>query len=437
MTTPFTRRQALVRTLFGAGAVGLRALATGLPASFLINPEKALAAGTCLAPTKAQYVIMSTSANGDPMNSHVPGTYGVTGVVHSPDARMAATSISLNGRSYQAGGPWGTLPQSVLDRTVFWHLMTNTPIHPKEPEVLKLMGASTGREMLPSLLAKTLSPCLQTIQDQPVSVGGINPAEALSYSGAALPTIPPLSLRDTLTSPAGPIANLQALRDQTMTSIFGLYKTTATAAQRRFIDDYALSQTGVRNINQSLLAALGTITDNGVASQLTAAITLIQMNVTPVVSIHIPFGGDNHADPGLQNESDETVEGVASIASLMAQLQTAGLADKVTFMSLNVFGRTLGSNGGQAATTGRTHNGNHQVSVSIGKGFKGGVVGGIAPVANDFGATSINSMTGAGGTGGDVAAVDSLAAYAKTMVASVGGDTTVVTRGKVIQSALR
>ncbi len=41
MTTPFTRRQALVRTLFGAGAVGLRALATGLPASFLVNPEKA------------------------------------------------------------------------------------------------------------------------------------------------------------------------------------------------------------------------------------------------------------------------------------------------------------------------------------------------------------------------------------------------------------
>ena len=33
-----TRRDAILSTLFGAGAVGLRALATGLPASLLLNP---------------------------------------------------------------------------------------------------------------------------------------------------------------------------------------------------------------------------------------------------------------------------------------------------------------------------------------------------------------------------------------------------------------
>ena len=38
-----SRRQLLLSTLFGAGAVGLRALATGLPASFLLSPRKALA----------------------------------------------------------------------------------------------------------------------------------------------------------------------------------------------------------------------------------------------------------------------------------------------------------------------------------------------------------------------------------------------------------
>ena len=49
-----------------------------------------------------------------------------------------------------------------------------------------------------------------------------------------------------------------------------------------------------------------------------AAITLIQMNVTPVIAIHIPFGGDNHRDVGLATETAQTVSGVATIAALMA-----------------------------------------------------------------------------------------------------------------------
>jgi hypothetical protein len=435
-STSFSRRQALMRTLFGAGAVGLRALATGLPASFLLNPRQALAQGAmCLNTAKAQYVIFATSASGDPMNANVPGTY-VNGVVHSADPRMAPTSISLGGRSFQAGGPWGSLPQAVLNRTVFWHLMTNTPIHPKEGDVLKLMGASMSREMLPSLLAKTLAPCLNTIQPQPVSVGAVGPTEALSFNGAPLPTIPPLALKDTLTSPAGPITNLTALRDQTMNSIFGLYKTVATPQQRRFIDSYASTQGSVRALNQSLLSSLASITDNGVASQLTASIALIQMQVSPVIGIHIPFGGDNHADADLERESDETVSGVASIVSLMSQLQSAGLQDRVTFMTLNVFGRTLMTNGGQSATTGRTHNSNHQVSLTIGKGFKPGVVGGITRIGNDYGASGINSTTGVADANGDVRAIDSLGAFGQTALKAVGGDTTLVTRGKVIQSAL-
>ncbi len=433
--TRFSRRQALMNTLFGAGMVGLRALATGLPVSFLMNPRRALAQNACTAPGKAQYIIMSTSGNGDPMNANVPGTYGA-GLVHSSDAAMAATTFSLGTKTVTAARPWSTLPQSVLDRTSFWHLMTNTPIHPKEPDVLKLMGASSAHEMLPSLLAKAVAPCLMTVQPQPVSVGGSGPSEALSFDGLALPTIPPVALKDTLTTPAGPLMNLMPLRDQTMSNINTLYKSVATPAQKSFIDSLALSQTQVRSLNQSLLSTLGSITNNTVTSQITAAIALIQMNIAPVISIHVPFGGDNHADAGLANETAQTVSGVASIASLMAQLQSAGLQDKVTFMTLNVFGRTLASNGGQAATTGRTHNPNHQVSLAIGKGLKPGVIGGVAPVGNDYGAQAISSSNGNGGAGGDVTAVDSLGAFAKTMLSAVGGDPAVVTRGKVIASAI-
>ena len=285
---------------------------------------------------------MATSGSGDPINANVPGTYEDANIVHSPDPTMAATPLALRGRNTTAAAPWATLPQAVLDRTVFWHLMTNTPIHPKEPEVLKLMGSTYAGEMLPSLLAKHLAPCLNTIQTQPISIGATTPAEGLSFGGAAQPIIPALALKATLTTPAGPLANLQGLRDQTLSSIYDLYKTSASPAQKAYIDSLVTSQTQVRSINQSLLSTLSSITDNTASSQVLAAVTLIQMNVTPVIAIHIPFGGDNHRDVGLAGETAQTVSGVATINALMQQLAAAGLSDSVTFMSLNVFGRTIG-----------------------------------------------------------------------------------------------
>jgi hypothetical protein len=435
-----SRRQALMTTLFGAGAVGLRALATGLPAAFFMNPRKALAGGMCPTPATAQYFIMSTSGGGDPINASSPGTYGDPKIVHSPDPSMAPTTLTIQGQQYTAGKPWASLPQAVLDRTTFWHIMTNTPVHPKEPQVLELMGAAAQSEMLPSLLAKAVAPCLSTIQAQPLSIG----STTLSYGGVTLPVIPPLALKDTLANPAGPLTQLQSIRDQTMTQLYALYKDT-NPSQQAYIDAMVSSQQQLRNIKQSLLGALSSITDNSVASQITAAITLIQMNVAPVIVIQIPFGGDNHSDPGLVIETAQTVSGVASIASLMSQLQSAGLQDQVTFMTLNVFGRTLGTDSGVGLSIGRGHNPNHQVSITIGKPFKGGVVGACAPVIEsepgggaDYGATGIDSSTGAGTSGGDIMPVDTLASFGQTMLAAVGGDPTVIstTTGKVITGAL-
>jgi hypothetical protein len=433
-----TRRQGLQAALLGAGAVGLRALATGLPPSFLLNPRRALADGTaCGSNDKAQFIILSTSANGDPLNASVPGTYEDPNIVHSPDPKMAPTALTIRGQSHTAAAPWATLPQSVLDRTCFWHLMSNTSVHPKEPDVLKLMGTTVGGEMLPSLLAKQLAPCLGTIQSQPITLGASTPSEGLSYGGAPLPIIPALALKATLTSAPGALTDLQPLRDQTLNQLYDLYKTGATPAQRAFVDSMVTSQQQVRNINQSLLDALTSIKDNSVASQLLAAVTLIQMKVTPVIAIHIPFGGDNHSDNALATETAQTVSGVAAIASLMQQLSAAGLSDQVTLMSLNVFGRTLGPGN----TSGRQHNQNHQVSFTIGKPFKGGVIGGVAPVGSDYGATAIRSSTGASDpTGGDISPVNTLASYGRTMLAAVGVPSatisTAVPAGAVITAAL-
>ncbi|HVZ72131.1 MAG TPA: hypothetical protein VHJ20_07135 [Polyangia bacterium] len=434
-----TRRQAILSTLFGTGYVGLRALATGLPASFLLSPRRALAATptpTCGAQAKAQYFIFNTLGSGDPINANVPGMYDDPKITHSADPTMAPTPLALRGQSFTAAAPWASLPQAVLDRTTFWHLMTDTPVHPKEPDVLKLMGRTYGGEMLPSLLAKSMAPCLGTIQQQPLTVGATSPAEGLSFNGAALPIIPALALKATLTNPAGPLTNLQPLRDKTLNQLYDLYKNGATPAQKTYIDSLVTSQQQVRNINQSLLDALSSIKDNTADSQVLAAVTLIQMKVTPVISVHIPFGGDNHRDIGLAAETTQTVAGVATIASLMDQLAKAGLADSVTFATLNVFGRTLGPSN----TDGRQHNQNHQVSVTVGKPFAGGVVGGVGPVDKDYGALAIDSKTGKGSASGDIQPLDSLASYGRTLLTAVGVDNTTIDTtvmgGKVISSAL-
>ncbi len=433
-----TRRQALMSTLFGAGWVGLRALATGLPAALIANPRRALAGvtGACAAADKAQFIILATSGNGDPINANVPGCYLDPKIAHPMDPMMAAASLTLSGQSYKAATPWTQLPQNVLDRTAFFHLMTNTPVHPKEPEVLRLMGTVYQSEMLPSVLAKSLAPCLGTIQAQPITVGATSPSEGLVFQGQAQPIIPPLSLKATLTSPQGPLLNLQPLRDQTLAKLYDVYKNGASPAQRAYIDSLVASQQQVRNINQGLLEMLTAIKDNSVTAQLTAALALVQMKVTPVVAIHIPFGGDNHHDAQLTNETTQTVAGVAAIGSLMSQLASAGLQDQVTFLSLNVFGRTIGPSN----TDGRQHNPNHQVSIAIGKPFKGGVIGGVGPVGNDYGALAISSKTGAGGAGGDISPIDSLASFGKTTLAAVGVDAqtiaTTITSGQVISAAL-
>jgi hypothetical protein len=349
---------------------------------------------------------------------------------------MAATSLTLSGTSTMAAAPWATLPQNVLDRTCFWHLMTNTPVHPEEPNVLRLMGVSASGEMLPSLLARELAPCLGTIQAQPICMGATSPSEGISFGGAPLPIVPALALKATLTSAPGALTNLQSLRDQTMTQLYDLYKNGASPAQQAFVDSLVTSQQQVRSINQNLLNALGSITDNSPASQILAAVTLLQMKVSPVISVHIPFGGDTHRDVGLAAETAQTVSGVATIASLMQQLATAGLADQVTLVSLDVFGRTIGPGN----TDGRQHNPNHQVSFTIGKPFKGGIIGGVAPVGSDYGALPIDSKTGSASASGDVTPLGSLAAFGQTMLAAVGVASAQissdVTSGTVITGAL-
>ncbi|HUJ59404.1 MAG TPA: hypothetical protein VLX92_12955 [Kofleriaceae bacterium] len=450
MTT--TRRNVLTTALFGASYIGLRSLVTGIPVAILAKGRKAFADGTvdtCANSAAAQFVIISTSGSGDPINANAPGTYGPSDIFHCPDVAgqpsMVGTNMTVNGVKTMGALPWATLlPQPVLDKTCFWHIMTNTPVHPKETDVLKLLDTTTPNEMLPSLLGKQLQPCLGTIQAQPISVGASTPSEGLSFDGADLPNIPPTALAAMLTNPTkSPLSNLnalQSLRDDTLGKLNAIYKTSATPAQSKYIDSLVTSQSQVRSINQKLLSMLSTLPTDPVEAQITAALALIQMKVTPVITIHIPFGGDNHSDPTFNNEATQTTSGVGHIASLMSQLQTLGLDQQVTFMTLNVFGRTIGAYN----NAGRQHNQYHQVSLTISSRIKGGIVGGIAHQTiggqTDYGCLPINSSSGAGDPNGDIVQTDTLASFGKTVLASVGVDSatidSVIGTGKVVSGVL-
>ena len=347
---------------------------------------------------------------------------------------MAGTAMSLSGQTTIGAKPWASLPQNVLDRTVFFHHGTYTVVHGDERISMELHGAVNKNDMLVSSLATQLAPCLQTVQTAPIALGGT----VVYAQGRPQPVLGPSSLASVLAAPQGPLANLQAVRDAHLDQLNAFFRSQGTSAQQAFIDNYAISRQQARDISQSLLSTLSGINDNSVASQVTAAVTLIQMNVAPVIVIDIPFGGDNHVDPDLAVETAQTVSAVQHIADLMNLLATNGLSDRVSFLQMNVFGRTMAV--AHKGTSGRDHLGNHHCSVMIGKGLKGSVVGGVTPMNGDYGALAIDAATGSGVSVGDVPFGETFAAVGKTLGAAVGVDSTYlnanINGGKVVTGAL-
>lgn len=457
-----TRRQALMTGLFGTGYVGLRALATGLPAWFLLNPRSANAqslACAIAAKDKLQYLIVSASSMGDPINCNCPGTYENSAAVHPAQDTMKATALQLGGKATTAAQPWanveagGKLKQSTLDRTCFFHHMTRSTVHGDQPKVMKLLGATSGGEMIVSAYAKHLAGCFGTIQPEPVAVGAANNAsELVSYSGRTLPSIGPMQLKQLLTgSKSNPLVKLRSVRDASLDQLYELAKSDATNVQKQFIDAFATTQTQVRALADKLATTLSSISSDNVGGQALAAAALIAANVTPVVTMRVPFGGDNHSDNNLQAEADQHVTGVEGIQAVMDALESLSLSDKVTFATLNVFGRNLNGLSKTDSRQGRDHYGAHCVGVMIGKNVAPGVIGGVAATSGAgigvssgaLGAADIDSASGAATSGGDIPAKETHVAMARTLGVALGipeadlaGDFTASSGGKVVRAAL-
>ena len=383
-----SRRRLLLDTLFGAGFIGLRSLATGIPIAMLADPGKASAATVCDATSDPQFLLLSSSGDGDPLNANVPGTYGFADISHPTDPLMAPASPDpTTGLTWQAAAPWAGLPAEMLMRTCFFHHGTYTVVHPDLGKVMTLQGFVSQHEMLVSLLAQQLAARLGTVQPEPVALGPRSASEGITVGGRPQPILSPSALASLLSSPTGPLGQIQKIRDADLDRLNDWYRQNGNAAQKSFIDRYALSQKEARDISETLLTSLASIKDNSPDSQVTAALILFQMKVSPVISIHIPFGGDNHTDAALARETRETVAACATLGNLWNQLVALKMDCNVTFATMNVFGRTLTNSAG-----GRNHHGDHHVTVMMGKKFKGGVVGGIELSNNDYRATAIGSV---------------------------------------------
>ena len=220
----------------------------------------------------------------------------------------------------------------------------------------------------------------------------------------------PLSVRAALGGVDGPLKGLTGLRDDSIDAIYAIYKERGTPSQRTLLDAWSRSRDEVRSISDVLITELEQINSNNQDNQLRTAAVLAAMGISPVISVHVDFGGDNHADNQFVNETARHLTGIPALGSLMAQLDTlrtqTHLTTDVTVACLNVFGRTLKKKG----MLGRDHNSGHHCMVLMGDRVNPGIVGGVElnGAGNEYIAQSIDSATGSGG--GDIPFEETLGA---------------------------
>lgn len=403
--------------------VGLVAAATGLPPQFLLRPSIANAGAL---DAQATFLLLSVSSDGDPLNANLPGSY-VPDAMNNP--LLPATEVSVGSQRWLAGSPWADASlDRFRSRTCFFHHVCHTAAHTEMAAVLGLHGAvasanGRGFEQLPSMIAQENAAALGTLQQEPIALG----RERLSFGGRPLPSIRPQEVAALfLGNPAGgQAASLESLAELRDAAIDDLYRREDFGApQRAFLDRYAQSRNTARDIGLQIRAALaglaapGSADADGPRDQILTALALFRLRLTPVVTIKVPFGGDNHADDGLEHEAEETTAGAAHLAFLDEQLHSGPdpLAAKVTFANLNTFGRSLYN-----SPDGRAHNGDHHVMMISGPAVRGCVVGGVQRQNEDFSALPINSITGAGGeVDADIEVGDTMAAAGHTLAAACG-----------------
>jgi hypothetical protein len=407
----------------GAGATAsllLRGLATGLPPAFLAAPRVARAQ----AQVSPQTLILATSSRGDPVNVNCPGSY-VDGAQNNP--LLAASQMVLGGVRSRAAEPWVGLPGGLRRRLAFFHLSTRSAAHPEYASTLTFHGSvkneqGNGAEMFPSMLADLSAARIGTHQSEPVPLSN----EVLTVQGQPIQGLRPSELKALFVQQMDRLEDLRALRDQALDTVHATVRQPETSSARDFIDRYVQSRDQSRALGNQLGELLARLPTNPeepdtLTDRIVAAVALARLRVAPVITLNIPFGGDNHRDADLSVEAEETRTGVEGIATLWRELGDAGLRDDVSFAMLNVFGRELTRNNGG----GRNHNRHHGVMVAFGAGVRAGVYGGVD---RDGRARAVDHASGEAREGGSIPAEETLESAGKSLALALGHDRDTIER---------
>lgn len=428
-----SRREALIAGAMGMGSLPLRSLVTGLPVPFLLGLNNPALAQS----TDMKYLVISQQDAGDPVNANSPGTYEF-GAIDHPDADgfRTPTTFNLGSQSVRAAQPWADLPAGLRSRMAFWNHSTFANAHPDFPGVRRFNGAmkgvdGEGTDEMSSMIAQETQASLGTTLTESVTVGG----DSVFFGGRGLPKFKPNEIKGLFSSNINNLDRMIQMRDNTIDDTYRQIKNNGTPAQKRFLDAYAKGRQEAITLGDSLGALISGIQGNDEVAQAQMAVALIQLNVTPVVTMGLNFGRDNHGDNDLADEVDQTTSAMTAIRAFWNGINAAGLDDRVIFASLNTFGRTLKRNG----AGGRDHNGNHHHMFVFGQGIKGGIVGGMEAKAGDFSATGINASTGKSNNA-DIPFEETLPAVGKTLAKAVGIPNgrinTRINGGKIITGAL-
>ena len=455
-----SRRDLLIRSSLGMGSVQLRSLVTGLPVPFLIGLANRTLAQELSDP---RYLVISHLQAADPVGANAPGTYAddpndsndpLNMIEHPVAAELAATpatqqaalgfetpsTFNLGNVEVKAAAPWATLDEDLRANMAFWHHGTFTNAHPDFPAVRRFNGAikgydGSGSDELDATIAQETNQALGTLLEEPISVGGTR----ISYGGRELPILKPTDIQALFASSITNIDQMVQLRDGFIDRAYRTVKDDGTPAQKAFLEKYARSRSEAIEMGDSLGELITDIDGDDAANQAKMAVALLQLNLSPVITIGIPFGGDNHQDINLANEVDETTAAMPAINTLWQELKAANLHEKTIISSLNTFGRTLKRN----ATGGRNHNGRHHTMFVIGTNIKPGVIGGIEPENNnrDFIASAFSSTTGLTTGSTDIPYDETLVAAGKTLSKALGISEERINQrfdgGKIISAALK
>ena len=367
----YHRRTLLKRGSGARSALFINSLATGLPVSFLMDPKRAAAQS---ADTTSQTLILSTSSRGDPLNINCPGSFG-QGITNNP--HLDTAQATFGGEQSRAASVWCDLPEDLRQRLAFFHYSPRTAAHPEYRSTMTLRGSlknkqGNGTEMFASAMSQLAYQPGVHLQEEPIPLCD----STLTFESQPLQQIKPVDLKSLFLPADNTLADLRQVRDQVLDSMYAEMRTSGNISQRKFVDRYAQSRTQARDLGDQLgdlLDRLPTDEDdlNNARDQMIAAVALARLQISPVITINIPFGRDNHQDADLRIEEGETRSGVALIEELWNELKSANRENSVSFATMNVFGRRAYRN----SRGGRDHNQHHAVMIAFGSKVNGGVYG--------------------------------------------------------------